>query len=368
MGRLDRVLDDIARASAPSERVRLLARSAVLLAHVGRLDEARRAVAQAERRMTSGSLSVLHPDVLYAKAAIRLSSGQPDEAVATLNGARDLARDCGRRELLPPCDALLAQCLVRCGQVERAIEHAERALQSVDPSDWDTQFNTWMALGRALMSDEQYEPALNAYRQARVAALELRDDVALADLLHGIVECQTSMLEADARHGVLDPQQAEAALVDNQSAARLGEQAAMLRSRARARLQRARLLLLLLRPHEAEAVLRDLLGQHVAQLDRGEANWARALLARCLAERGGAVQARALIELSLAGVDERPIEASLATHRVAAEVHLLLDDAESQRAAAATSQRVRERLRDDLERSGAALRRVLKSDPSDQTA
>ncbi|HUN92328.1 MAG TPA: hypothetical protein VMU33_09745 [Burkholderiaceae bacterium] len=359
MGRLDRVLDDIARASAPADRVRLLARSASLLAHLGRIDEARRAADQAERRMRTAGLNALHPEILYAKASIRLASGYADEAVATLTSAIELARECGRRDFLPACDALLALCLVGCGIVDQAVEHADRALLAAPGEDTETHFNVWMAIAQALSADEQFDAALQAYAQARGCAMTLRDDVALADVLHGIVDCQTTRFEADARAGHLDPDLVESALVDNESAARLGERASMVRSRARSRLQRARLLLLLLRPLEAEAVLRDLLEHQIVHLERGDVNWARALLARCLAERGVSMQARALIEFALAGLDERPAEASLATHRVAAEVHLLLADDIARDAADAASARARDRLHRGLDRSRATLSRVL---------
>jgi tetratricopeptide (TPR) repeat protein len=359
MSRLARVLDAIAHAATPADRIRLLARSASLLAQAGRIDEARRAADQAERRMTSANVSILHPDVLYAKAAIRLAAGHPDEAVATLMSAAELARESGRRDFLAPCDALLSLALVRCGMIDRAIEHADRSLLAAGGDDHETLFHVWTALARALVADEQYDAALTGFAQARAAALALRDDIALAEVLHGIVECQTAMFESDSRNGRLDPGQVEAALVDNESAARLGERAAMMRSRARARLQRSRLLLLLLRPLEAEAVLRDLLEQQISNLDRSEVNWARALLARCIAERGGMVQARALIEFALAGLDERPGEASVATHRVAAEVHLLLADEPGRQAADAASARLRERLHHGLERSRVTLARVL---------
>jgi tetratricopeptide (TPR) repeat protein len=170
-------------ASDAAERTIRLQDRVVLLARLGKVDQARESLEQARRGTPDSASATLLLRFAYVEAIVAYFSKRFDEARAAMLDVADRARQGGGGlALVSECESALALFLQREGDVRAAARHARKVLANPSAT-LEARYRALLALGSLHQDAYDYEEASRHYRAAESVVRELDDDIAMASWL-----------------------------------------------------------------------------------------------------------------------------------------------------------------------------------------
>ena len=174
--------DQLARAQAPGERLRLLQDRAVLLARRESLADSEAALGEAEKLHAAVSDGCAQLRTRYARAVHDYFSRQFKKASNALLEVLDEARDHCPRELQGEIQSALALFTQRDGDVRASAYHARAVLANRSATP-ESRYRALLALASLHQDAYDHGNAVALYREAEQIALESRDDIGRASCL-----------------------------------------------------------------------------------------------------------------------------------------------------------------------------------------
>jgi tetratricopeptide (TPR) repeat protein len=170
-------------ATSPLERARLLQDRVVLLARLGRVDEARTLLAEAQRDAPPGAPAALRLRYDYV-TAIRLYFAKrfAEARAAMLDVAERARHDGGDLALVGECESALALFMQRECDVRAAAGYARLVLANREATP-ESRYRAVLALGSLHQDAYEYEEASRLYREAEDLVRRIGDDIAMASCL-----------------------------------------------------------------------------------------------------------------------------------------------------------------------------------------
>ena len=139
-----------------------------------------------------------------------------EEAVDTINQARDLAAAARSTDLEAECDATLALFHTRSGKMEDTVRLARRALALASETADAVRYRAHLALA-TVMQVAGLPEAFAEYRAARECARRVKDDFAVAAAFHRMAVAQAIDARQQFEAGRMQTETARQAIVGLQS-------------------------------------------------------------------------------------------------------------------------------------------------------
>jgi hypothetical protein len=201
----------VAAAADPLERTRLLQDRAVLLARLGKVDEAERTLAEAEGDADTGAHRWLQLRFEYARAIATYFSKHFHEAQLQMTEVLEQARAERHPVLVAECESALALFTQREGDVRAAARHARSVLANPE-APLEARYRASLALASLHQDSRDYEAAYRLYRETRDVVQALDDEIAMASWLQRAALSQAAHARQAAALGELDPNAIEEAV------------------------------------------------------------------------------------------------------------------------------------------------------------
>ncbi|MDQ3188280.1 MAG: hypothetical protein M3Q28_05180 [Pseudomonadota bacterium] len=173
----------VAAAAHIVDRIRLLQDRAVLLARLGRVAEAERTLADAERQMPPGAPRQLKLRFAYVRAIDTYFSKRFGDARREMYAALSQARLSDDQTLIAECESALALFMQREGDVRAALTHARSVLGNADATH-EARYRASLALASLHQDAHDHGAAYRLYRAAHDVVKELDDEIAMASWMH----------------------------------------------------------------------------------------------------------------------------------------------------------------------------------------
>ncbi len=170
-------------ARDPSERARRLQDRAILLARLGRAEQAREPLERARRETPPDAPVALRLRCEYADAIRLYFSKRFDDArVAMMDIVERARREAEDLVLVGECESALALFMQREGDVRAAARYARSVLGNAQAT-LESRYRAFLALGSLHQDAYDYEEAGRLYREAEGVVRQLDDDIAMASWL-----------------------------------------------------------------------------------------------------------------------------------------------------------------------------------------
>lgn len=171
-------------AQSPIERVRRLQDRVVLLARMGRANDAREVFEMARLQAPADAPGPLLLRFEYANAIQLYFAKHFVDARSAMVEVTERARSAGNdRALLGECESALALFCQREADVRAAARYA-RAVLANDDATLESRYRAFLALGSLHQEAYDYVEAARLYREAEGIVRQLDDDIAMASWLH----------------------------------------------------------------------------------------------------------------------------------------------------------------------------------------
>jgi tetratricopeptide (TPR) repeat protein len=191
-------------ARDPLERARKLQDRVVLLARLGRVQDARELLEQARLQAPANAPGPLLLRFEYVHAIQLYFAKHFTDARNAMIEVTERARRAGAdRALVGECESALALFLQREGDVRAAARYA-RAVLSNEDATLESRYRAFLALGSLHQEAYDYVEAARLYRQAEGVVRQLDDDIAMASWLHRSAVTQASHARQAAALDELD--------------------------------------------------------------------------------------------------------------------------------------------------------------------
>jgi tetratricopeptide (TPR) repeat protein len=194
----------LARATDPALRLRLLQDRVVLLARVERLADAEAAL-QAADPLLGDAAPCAHLRNRYSRAVLDYFSRQFKKATNALLEVLDEARDHCPRELVGEIQSALALFTQRDGDVRASAYHA-RAVLANKAATPESRYRALLALASLHQDAYDYGAAVALYREAEQIAKDRQDAVGRASCLLRMAATRASQARQAAAAGRPDPE------------------------------------------------------------------------------------------------------------------------------------------------------------------
>jgi len=195
--------DQLARAAAPADRLRLLQDRAVLLARRESLVESEAVLAAADKLHAVVDDACGQLRTRYARAVHDYFSRQFKKATNALLEVLDEARDHCPRELLGEIQSALALFTQRDGDVRASAYHARAVLANRSATP-ESRYRALLALASLHQDAYDHAKAVALYREAEQIALESRDEIGRASCLLRMAATRASQARQAAADGKPD--------------------------------------------------------------------------------------------------------------------------------------------------------------------
>ena len=202
-------------AAHATDRVRLLQDRAVLLARLGRVTEAERALADAEQQLPKDPPRALKLRFAYVRAIGTYFSHRFAEAQRIMYAALRDARQSKEAALIAECESALALFMQREGDVRAALMHARSVLDNGDAS-LEARYRASLALASLHQDACDYETAYRLYRETQDVVRDLDDEIAMASWLKRAALTKAAHVRQSAGRGALDKPGVKQAIVELQ--------------------------------------------------------------------------------------------------------------------------------------------------------
>lgn len=194
----------ISAARDPLERARHLQDRAILLARLGKVEQAREALGNAERDLPRDAPLALRLRFEYAEAIRTYFAKRFDEARKAMLSIAERARhEAADLALVSECDSALALFMQREGDVRAASRYAQAVLTN-PAATLESRYRAFLALGSLHQDAYDYEEASRLYREAEALVHQLGDDIAMASWLQRSALTQAAHVRQAAALGELD--------------------------------------------------------------------------------------------------------------------------------------------------------------------
>jgi len=191
-------------ARDPLERVRKLQDRVVLLARLGRVQDARELLEQARLQAPANAPAPLLLRFDYAQAIqLYFAKHFADACAAMLDVAERARRTGDDRALVGECESALALFLQRESDVRASARYARAVLANEDAT-LESRYRAFLALGSLYQEAYDYVEAARLYREAEGVVRQLDDDIAMASWLHRSAVTQASHARQAAALDELD--------------------------------------------------------------------------------------------------------------------------------------------------------------------
>jgi tetratricopeptide (TPR) repeat protein len=199
-------------ADGPIERACRLQDRIVLLARLGRVDEARQVLDRALQELPVDAPEAVRLRFEYA-GAIRLYFAKHfDQALTAMLDTAERARhNAGDMSLVGECESALALFMQREGDVRAAARYARCVLDNPGAT-LESRYRAFLALGTLHQDAYDYEEAGRLFREAESVVRQLDDDIAMASWLHRTALTQAAHARQAAALGGLDARTLNAAV------------------------------------------------------------------------------------------------------------------------------------------------------------
>lgn len=194
----------ISAARDPLERARHLQDRAILLARLGKVEQAREALGNAERDLPRDAPLALRLRFEYAEAIRTYFAKRFDEARKAMLSIAERARhEAADLALVSECDSALALFMQREGDVRAASRYAKEVLAN-PAATLESRYRALLALGSLHQDAYDYEEASRLYREAGEVVNQLGDEIAKASWLQRSALTQAAHVRQAAAVGELD--------------------------------------------------------------------------------------------------------------------------------------------------------------------
>ncbi|HTN49539.1 MAG TPA: hypothetical protein VMK32_08925 [Burkholderiaceae bacterium] len=210
----------ISAATDPLERARHLQDRAILLARLGKVEQARETLGNALREMPRDAPAPVRLRYEYADAIRTYFSKRFDEARAAMLAIAERARhEASDLALVSECESALALFMQRECDVRAASRYAHAVLANPQAT-LEARYRALLALGSLHQDAYDYEEASRLYCEAEEVVRKLDDDIAMASCLQRSALTQAAHVRQAAALGELDARSlAEAVAALNKSIA-----------------------------------------------------------------------------------------------------------------------------------------------------
>jgi tetratricopeptide (TPR) repeat protein len=194
----------ISAARDPFERARHLQDRAILLARLGKVEQAREALVDAERELPRDAPAALRLRFEYADAIRTYFAKRFDEARKAMLAVAERARhEAADLALVSECDSALALFMQRECDVRAALHYAQQVLAN-PAATLESRYRAFLALGSLHQDAYDYEEASRLYREAEGLVHQLGDDIAMASWLQRAALTQAAHVRQASALGELD--------------------------------------------------------------------------------------------------------------------------------------------------------------------
>jgi tetratricopeptide (TPR) repeat protein len=206
---------NVAAAAHVIERIRLLQDRAVLLARLGRVDEAERTLSDAESQMPADAPGLLKLRFAYVRAIDAYFSKRFADAQDQMYSALREARKSHALSLIAECESALALFMQREGDVRAAVAHARSVLANSDAT-LEARYRASLALASLHQDAHDHETAYRLYRETHDVVKDLDDEIAMASWLQRAALAKAAHARQSAGSGELDKSGVKQAIADLQ--------------------------------------------------------------------------------------------------------------------------------------------------------
>jgi tetratricopeptide (TPR) repeat protein len=186
-------------------RLRLLQDRAILLARLGRVDEAREVLSSAERDTAADTPPTLVLRLDYARAIVTYFSRRFADALREMEAV--LARVQGQERpagaLLAECESALALFVQREGNVRAAAQYARSVLARAEAT-LEARYRASLALASLHQDARDHETAYRLFRETHDVVRALDDEIAMASALQRAAVSRAAHVRQEAAIGELD--------------------------------------------------------------------------------------------------------------------------------------------------------------------
>jgi tetratricopeptide (TPR) repeat protein len=200
---LDANQQQLADANDAAERARLLQDRVILLARLGRTDEALVTLDLAQKTAPQDLPATLTLRFDFARAIARYFGKHFAEARAQMSEVLERARDHGDSALCTECESTLALFMQREGDVRGAARHARSVLGN-SGSSLESRYRATLALASLHHDARDYEEAVRLYRETKDVVRTLGDEIAMASWMGRSALSQAAHARQAAANGELD--------------------------------------------------------------------------------------------------------------------------------------------------------------------
>jgi tetratricopeptide (TPR) repeat protein len=186
-------------------RLRLLQDRAVLLARLGRVDEARAIISAAESDAAAGVPPALVLRLDYVRAIVTYFSRRFADALRDMETvlARVLGQEQPAAALIAECESALALFVQREGDVRGAARYARSVLASTEAT-LESRYRASLALASLHQDARDHETAYRLFRETHDVVRALDDEIAMASALQRAAISQVAHVRQEAAIGELD--------------------------------------------------------------------------------------------------------------------------------------------------------------------
>jgi len=206
---------NVAAAALVTERIRLLQDRAVLLARLGRVEEAERTLADAEQQMPEDAPRALKLRFAYVRAIDTYFSKRFADAQRKMYETLREARRANEPILVAECESALALFMQREGDVRAAVAHARSVLANAD-APLEARYRASLALASMHQDAHDHATAYRLYRETHDVVKDLDDEIAMASWLQRAALAKAAHARQSAGRGELDKPGVKQAIVELQ--------------------------------------------------------------------------------------------------------------------------------------------------------
>jgi tetratricopeptide (TPR) repeat protein len=199
-------------ARDPLERARRLQDRVVLLARLGRVEQAREVLESALRELPVSAPAAVRLRYDYVSAIRLYFAKRFVEALAAMLDVVERARhEAGDLELVGECESALALFMQRECDVRAAARYARDVLDN-PVATLESRYRAFLALGSLHQDAYDYEEAARLYSEAEGVVRQLDDDIAMASWLQRSALTQAAHARQAAALDELGPRALNAAV------------------------------------------------------------------------------------------------------------------------------------------------------------
>lgn len=214
---LDRNTLALADTTTPAERAPLLIERAVVLARLGRLDDARAALTQAAQASRDHRSPLLNVRMQLARATCDFLVDKEAQAIEAFQQAYADGVALGDASLRAECAAELAFALQHMRRVQEAIVLAAEALHWARTEDHATRYTAYLTLAILAHAAGLLEPALRLFRLAHGAAQAMDDQLGVGSVVRHMARLQALQVRIRYEQGAPDAESLKQSIVGVQS-------------------------------------------------------------------------------------------------------------------------------------------------------